>query len=337
MKAEHRHELEQNALNRGLSHLAEKAKAGEYLNFRTYLILATVVVLVAAGGYWWYARAQHRTATASLWNEMMHISGPSGLEEFAKDSKDPATSRIARLELARVWLGPDGLQNLSSTDPDKRRKAIESIEKARKEFEKLADEFKNDPTLKAQSIDALAHAELALVGIPKEGTFDQWRGSVSKAAELFREYAKLVGEGSKPGEEAKKKADDLVAHEQDVLRVAQALNDRLSQKSPEVELPKGLFDKKPDMNFPPLKTPDRVAPPLPPPGTTPPAPTPPNQKAPDTKAPVPPAGGTPAAPSVPPAKAPDAKAPMTGGATPPAAPVKAPDAKAPSPPPSTKK
>jgi len=296
MKAEHRHELEQNALNRGLTQFAEKAKSGEFLNTRTYLILAAVLLLGGAGVYLWYAGKEHRKATAGMWMEITHIAGPAGLEEFAKDTKDPTAARVARLQLARVWLGPDGLQKLASINSDARRTAIDSVEKARKEFEKLADEFKDDLTLKAQCLDGQAHAELALVGIPKEGTFDQYRGTVSRAVELFKEYAKLVGESTKTGEEAVKKADDLSKNEQEVLRVAQALNNRLTPPpTTNIELPKPPFDLK--SGLPPANTPPKTPDTLPPP-TIPPPPAP--QKAPDTKAPAPPASGTPAAPTPPP-------------------------------------
>lgn len=315
MKADERHRLEENALNRRISTIAEKAKAGDLLGTWAYIVLAGVVLIGGAVGYWLYVSREHQRVTAKMWAELEHLSGPAGLEEFSKSSTDKLAGRVARLQLARIWLGPEGEARLSSTNPDTRKQGIANVVKAREEFAKLADEFKTDLTLRAECLDAEAEAELSLVGVRKEGTIDDYLGSVDKAVELYREYARLVGESTPPGEKAKKKADDLTAKKDEVLRVARELDEKLQPKTPGLDLPKSPFDGKPGSPFlsppAPPKAPDVVPPPVPPAGVTPPAAPAPSPKAPDAKTPAPGAQPPPPRPEAP-------KPPPPAAPTPPA-------------------
>ena len=145
--------------------------------------------------------------------------------------------KAAKLQVARQLLGPQGVSQLGSIDPSTRGKAIKSIEDAREAFTKLIEEFKGDLTLQALAIDGAAHAELALIGIPKEGTTSDYRGSVDKAIELFRQYAKLVGEPA--GEPAKKMADELEAKKSDVLQLGMYINTKMAPlvPAPEFKIP----------------------------------------------------------------------------------------------------
>src|SRR5205085_1931841 len=87
---------------------------------------------------------------------------------------------------------------------------------------------------------------------------------------------------TKPGEQAKKKAEELMAKRQEVLSVAQAVNNRLTPPAgPSIELPKGPFDTRLGPLGPAPKAPDTIPPPT---GTPPPAA--PAPKAPDAKAPA---------------------------------------------------
>lgn len=325
MKAEHRHELEENVLNKRLTEIADRARSGQFLNTRVYLILGAVVLLIGAYAYWLYASSEHQKQTAKMWLEFDHLNGPAGLEDFSKETKDAQISRLARLQLARVWLGPNGIQQLNSSNPETRGKAIESIERAREEFRKLAEEFGSDQTLKAQCIDGEAHAELSLVGIPKKDNPEQDRGSVDKAAELFREYAKIIGESTKPGEEATKRAEDLLANSQEVVRIARTLNLRLSPPTTDLQLPKSPLDFNPSVPPPaPPKAPENIPEPekagTEPKPETPAAPTP-SAPAPKPETTPPPAAPTPAAPTPPapkPETTPPPAAPTPAAPTPPA-------------------
>jgi hypothetical protein len=155
---------------------------------------------------------------------------------------------VARLQKARQLLGPQGVMQMSNNlDPAVRAKALKSIEEAREIFAKLADEFKDDLTLTAQALDGAAHAELALVGIPKENSAEEPRGTVDKAIELFRRYAKVAGDTA--GEPAKKMADELEKIMKDgakegkvtPLQLGRYLNEKLNPKpKPDIKIPPSL-------------------------------------------------------------------------------------------------
>lgn len=262
MKADERHELEQNALARRLGQMAEKAKAGQ-LNYR--VIGIAVAVLLIAGAWWFYARS-NRIESATAWKQLDGINGPEQFVEYAKTNPNSLPSRVARLQYARTLLGPNGLQQMSS--PNQRKTAVENVEKARDEFAKLADELKSDLTLRAQSLDGQAHAELALVGVPEEKDANKDRGSVEKAADLFRQFAKLVGEDTEVGKQAAKKADELLAQKDQVLQVAKDLNTRLTPAAtaPDIKIPSSVT---PTPEKPGVETPKAPTTPIPPP--TPPA------------------------------------------------------------------
>ena len=286
MNADHRHELEANDLREGLNTFAAKAKSGEFLTTRLYVIVGSVVLVVAAVAYWMYASGESRKHAAQTWTELDSLTAPGLYAEFAKKHPDDVAGRVARLQEARIWLGPDGISKLSSRNPDDRKKAIESVEKARDLLPKLADEFKDDLTLQVQCLDAATNAELALVGIPKTPGGTDYRGSVPAAVGFLDKIVKIVGETNPVGEAAKSRAADLTAKAQEVLQVGIAIHTRLTPEAnfgPEIKFPQGPFEApKPPTITPPA--PPAIVPPLPPPGVTPPPATTP---APPTPAPPP--------------------------------------------------
>ncbi len=228
MKAEERKHLEENTLAHGVQTLVQRAKSGRLVGLR-WLGLALAAVLVI--GVWWYAVHKSRQADSQVWSglaELVRTGGPSSLDDFAAQPshKDTTAARIARLEAARILLGPDGIALLQTGDKTQRNKGVENLEKARDEFTKLAESFKDDPTLKATCLMSAGEAELALVGVPKADGLGSL-GSVSAAAEQYRKAAQVVGESTPVGEQAKKRADELEAKKDEIERVGVQLYDRL--------------------------------------------------------------------------------------------------------------
>ncbi len=246
-KAEHEKELERNDLYTWLTNTWTRLKSGQVLSSRFALIALVVGVAIGLAIYLLNRRGSTDT---QAWVTLQETVGVEKLSEFAKTHANTLPGKVARLQIARQQLGPLGVNQLSNINPDTRGKAIKSIEDAREEFTKLADDFGNDLALKAQAIDGAAHAELALVGIPKEGKSLQsadFRGTVDKAAELFRKYATLVGEPA--GDAAKKMAEQLESKKQEVLQLGSYLNTRLAPTTP-----------LPDIKLPPSLTPEPNAP-----------------------------------------------------------------------------
>lgn len=225
MKAEDRKQLETNSLASGVGALVERAKTGRLAN---PWVLAVAVAVLLGGGLWWYLAAEGRKVTGRSWREFLTSTTPTDLRTVVDGNKDSAAARTARLEIARLQLGPDGIGKLQTADREQRNKGIENIEKAREELTRLADEFKGDPTMRATCLLTAAEAELALVGIPASDSGAATRGTVDKAVELYREVAKVVGEQTPPGETYRKRADELEAQKTQVEDVARQLNERLS-------------------------------------------------------------------------------------------------------------
>lgn len=209
---------EPNALAAAIGGAWDRFKQGKLLSYST---MALLLVLTAAIGVTVWVVGERRKGDSGKWVALDGTSGIRGLEEFARDNPNTKQARLAALEVARAQLGSEGIDRLFAQASDfrgqidaesrareTRTTAIKNVEAAREAFGKLADDFKNDPVLKVQCLMALAKAEAALVGVPKEGKLDEFRGDPKKAVELLDRLAAEAGE-TPWGKDAKKLADAL--------------------------------------------------------------------------------------------------------------------------------
>ena len=274
MKAEHRHELERNELAVSVQTLVEKAKAGKLVSPR---VLGIVVVAILVLGLWWYLASSGQSAASQQWKELDRVTSRTELEEYAKANANTPPGRIARLQFARIKMGPDGLAKLKQRTGDVRDKGIGAIEEAKAEFVALAAEFKSDPTLQAQCLEMAATGELALVGIPKAPGSTEYRGSVDVAIAHLKTIAQTVGEDSAAGKAALEQAADLEKNREKVIDLGRELQTQMTPgpMAPEIKLPTtGLGNpvapSVPNTNLPGNVTPSTVPSPATTP-TTPPA------------------------------------------------------------------
>jgi hypothetical protein len=255
MKAEEENKLEKNDLAEGLKSIAEKAKAAKLSNIRFAVLL---LALGAVVGAWWYLRGSGRKSESQTWRQFETLAGEDEYEKFAEAYVNTLPGRAAQLQQARLLLSQGILQLTSpAIDAESRKKTVEKVEKARELFDKLAGEFKDDLTLRAQAFEGAAKAELALVGIPKTGgDLTEERGTVKKAADYHREFAKVVGEATPLGEAAIKKAKDLEDKEAEIKSLGASLNNQYAPKpAGEFKHPDGLTSPKN-----PLKPSEPIAP-----------------------------------------------------------------------------
>jgi hypothetical protein len=211
---------EPNALAHGLTTGWERFKQGKLIS---YPMMALIILVVTVIGVGWWILHERRKAQALMWVELDGLSAVSSLEEYAKKHPNTMQAKIANLEIARTHLGPEGIERMSVRDSDVpaasaeeaarkareiRAGAVASIEKAREEFAKLVDDFKDDPVLRAQCLFACAKAEAVLVGIPMEGQVEKFRGDPVKAIEWLDKLADTAPE-TDWGKDAKKLADVL--------------------------------------------------------------------------------------------------------------------------------
>src|SRR3954471_484550 len=171
---------EPNALARALTGGWEKFKQGKLLSYPMMALL--LLIVTGLGLTWWLVHAR-RVEQSARWTELDAISATGELQKYAEKYPNTTQAKLANLEMARAQLGPDGIDRLTSGDAAARKTAVENVEKARDAFTKLVDEFKDDPVLKVECMLACAKAEAVLVGMPKEGQLEQFRGDPKKAVE----------------------------------------------------------------------------------------------------------------------------------------------------------
>ncbi len=239
VKKEHEVELERNDLNAWAQKTWTSLKSGQIASKR-FAIMAVVIGVVI--GLAIYLIKGGRANETAAWKNLDTATSMDAYDEIAKNP-NTLPGKVARLQKARLLLGPQGVAQMSNpTNPELRNKALKCIEEAREIFTKLADEFKDDLTLTAESIHGAAQAELALVGVPREGAPEgstDFRGSVDKAIELFRRYAKVAGDTA--GEPAKKMADELEAKKSDAVQLGKYLSEKLTpQPKREIKIPDSL-------------------------------------------------------------------------------------------------
>lgn len=212
---------EPNALATWLSNAWTKFKQGKLIG---YPLMALLLVLIAGVGVGWWILHERRKTEAAKWIELDGIASVSELEKYAEKNPNSLQGRLAKLEVARMHIGPQGMDQMfikgsdlsaSPFDPEADRKArelrataIANVEKAREEFATLADDFKKDPVIRVECMLACAKAEAILVGIPKEGQLTERRGSPAKAIEWLDKVAAEAPDTAW-GKDAKKLADAL--------------------------------------------------------------------------------------------------------------------------------
>lgn len=186
MKAEERKRLQKNALRQWL----EKTWATMRSGSRSLYLFLGLLVLIVAGilGWRWYASSE-AAAESALWLRLDNAADPGDLEAILLENPDSMQGHLAKHQWARMLLGPDGVEQLGTTDSDRRQSAIENIGLAREKFQELIDVWEDQPVLRAEAIYGVALAEESLVGIPQEDDPDQWQGDLDTALEGYRRVA----------------------------------------------------------------------------------------------------------------------------------------------------
>lgn len=336
MNSEHRHELEQNELAATVQNFWTRAKNGTLVSPR---VLGYTVAVVLILGLWWYLAGSGKSAASAQWRDLEQIQSKTELEKYAGGKASAESVRIASLQLTRIKFGPEGINRLNSRNPEVRTKAVASIEEAKAEALKLAEEFKKDPTLRAQCLDMAAKAEIALVGVPKAAGSNEFKGSVAAAIEHIKAIAETVGKDTAAGKAALERATNLENNREQIVSLGKEIETELTPppvlnpiKVPEASGLGNPVAPQPGtgMNLPPGISPSTVPPPAPSPTTTPatkptttPAPTPatkptPAPTTPSTVPPPPPAPSTKkaeATPATPKAGTPPTAAAAGGAAT----------------------
>lgn len=223
-------------------------------------VVGLLLAIALVGGVWWFFARESRRADSHRWTELEQLTNLSGLDKYAEANPNTVPGRVARLEEARRRFGPNGVAKMARRDG--RADGIKGVEEARAEFVKLAGEFSRDVVMKAECLAKAAEAELALVGVPKDGSSD-FRGNVGDAVKYLRELATTVGPDTAAGAAANKRADELEKNADEVRRVGQLLNSQLTPVPvADIRTPPSLAPATPPGQ---VETPKSPTGPLPPP------------------------------------------------------------------------
>jgi hypothetical protein len=199
MKADHRKELERNALVENLAKSAEALKShGKLLR----LVGGIAAAVLGVGILSWYFLGGVSTAQSHLWERLSAANDIGAFEKLAQENRGTIQARTARFESARI-LFQEGFTDFGTSD--RHGDAVAKIDKARSLYEGLIAESGSFPLLLQEALMGVARAEETLCATPKTESPGQMYGSLDKAAE----YYKKVAEGSGDSFQSKKAAERL--------------------------------------------------------------------------------------------------------------------------------
>jgi hypothetical protein len=224
MKAEHRKELQTNALADRLGRLMHGFRHGFEIHpsQKAWLVGGGIVAAIALGvGVWMYFGWVSRTKSVE-WIQLDEASSLRDVEQIADKNPNGAASRAARFQLARVYL-KRGMENFCSSSPDGRKEAMHDLEEAGRLYGELASESKDTPVL----------AQEALLGVGKaKEASNELEAALSAYQDLAKRYPNSVS-----GKEAAERVKKLTENKDQVSAFYQEL-DKLANPPPVAPTPK---------------------------------------------------------------------------------------------------
>ncbi|QVL32276.1 hypothetical protein KIH39_26170 [Telmatocola sphagniphila] len=218
MKAEERHEIEQNELVKALAHV-------KYVNRRRIAAWVGVGLLIfAAAILVRYMSQLNRDEDADRWVQLDRAFDKEKLKELMEKFRGKEAGSIAKLRYARLLMSSDGLDKLATITVKDRLAAANSVEEAQKLFLEAAKELENNQMAQMEAYLDASKAEEVLIGVPKSETDSSGRGDFDRSLTYLQAAAKIRPEsdiGKKIAElieEKKKKRDTIVSFYTDLQR-----------------------------------------------------------------------------------------------------------------------
>ena len=216
MKAEHRKELQTNALADRLGRFVQNMKSTTQ---SSSVLVWVIIILVLAGlvGLWLYWRSSSKNARSLTWVTLDNLSaraegGTLGLTEEIRteatrkelqgiidnSSSPKSAAMMARLKLAEINLQPRGLDLLPRFGLT--NEALANLKKARDEFDQIAEDSDKGSPWKPQ---ALLNKARALEGLAVE--------DLKNLKEAGKVYEEVAGEfpDTAAGKEAARRAKEF--------------------------------------------------------------------------------------------------------------------------------
>ncbi|MFL5245442.1 MAG: tetratricopeptide repeat protein [Gemmataceae bacterium] len=205
MKAQHRKELQTNALADRVNRMVEAAKAGP--GRTTWVVAGVVVLALALYAGWRYYSDSAADKRTTLWLEVDEATTPEALDEIIQKSSNSIPGQVARLEQARLSYR-QGIERLySATD---RGKAKADLQKAQELYDQVARESSNPPVMIQEALMGSAKARESL-------------GEVDDAVAAYEKLAKDYPT-SALGKEAEERAKQVRENETKIKGFYSELN-----------------------------------------------------------------------------------------------------------------
>jgi rubrerythrin len=200
MKAQHRKELQTNALADRMGRMIQRMKTRPSRGS----VLTVFLILLVAGALFFFFWVRGRSAgrEADRWVEFLRGS-EEDYRELGGSLGHLPVGRAAKAQLAWLHLWPAGIHDLMRAPSQ----AAKNIERAKELYEELAQDAKDDPVLAPEALYNQAVAEETLAAWSKDLRHDPEK-HLDKALELYRDVAEKHKD-SAHGKDAEKRAAEL--------------------------------------------------------------------------------------------------------------------------------
>jgi hypothetical protein len=215
MKAQHRHQLQTNALAEGMGRLVKGLKASP----KNTSILVWVFLILALATYifWQYQVSASQTTRSAQWVEVdtdlrdgsQGDGGTSKLASFGDDNAGSIAGRTALFAVAR-HLYQEGQNHILALFQNERKQAVENLVNARTLYKRLANECLDSAALAQEALMGVAKIDetLSAVHDPKAEDKSILLGSLDDALKSYRQVVDKDA-GSPLGRDAAKRIEEL--------------------------------------------------------------------------------------------------------------------------------
>jgi hypothetical protein len=211
MQAEEKKEVETTSLESWVKRQYESLSQKSLYSY--VFVIGLIVLAILAFSWWQGMRAGKR---ASLWIDLERLDTREKLKKFAEENRGEVVGDIARLRIARMDIGSDGLMQLGTRDQEQRNKAITNLVEGRKVYLEVAPQLKKYKSFEIEAWVGAGRAEESLIGASgKDG--ESSLGNADKALEYYQKALALLGE-SEEGKQLKEYIDNFKTNKDQIVK-----------------------------------------------------------------------------------------------------------------------
>ncbi len=189
---------EPNALMKWLQTSWANLKKGNLGNPK---IIGIVLAVALVGFAWWFLSHWTQKNDSRLWLNFENAATEQGAKTFLEEPSQVKTVAAQIVKKNELLTRRNGaMRKLTAEKLADRQGAAKTLEECRDELAKIAEETKNDRSMKSEIYFEAARTELALIGVPKANVVSMGldikgngRGQVSTYLDLLVKSADAIG------------------------------------------------------------------------------------------------------------------------------------------------